>query len=596
MLGRRLGVLLNGTGIGACLLLAAPASADEADLQRQINELQRQLKSMQDQQLPMQRQLKSMQDQLARSKQQQAEQARAAEQSAPKAQQPAQSIEQAYAKAMGADTANPPGGTMFSKAIPSSFGAMHLSMAGTFVALEGAWREHNEVASGASSPPFGSPGIPLHNSALWNQNEFRMTAQQSRIALRAWGDIDAVQRLEAYYEMDFLGASVDANNRESNSFVPRIRQAFGSYDNDEYHFHFLGGQAWSLLTQNRVGITPRYENIPLTIDAQYVVGFNWLRNPQLRFVGDWNNIAWFGVSIEQPGAVFPSAPSATTVTPPGETVNINNFCTTSSHLNGSTTCSNDVAPDIIEKFALDPGWGHYELLALQRWISDSVTPTVNPAIPANWTQKTTFGWGFGGNFLVPAIPQFLDLQGSILYGEGIGRYSSSQLPDAVVGPTGDLTPVAGLQFLVGGVVHPWDGLDFYVYYGQDRTYANPWTLGTTQGGWGNPNFINNGCLLQGLGNGLTGGALLSGSPFNTPITGTTCTFDVQSTQEFTTGLWQTAYKGELGRVVMGLQYFYIRVNAFPGLPGPITAISTPNQGLHPNNNVFMFSFRYYPFN
>ena len=590
MLGRRLGVLLKDTGIGACLLLAAPAFADEGDLQRQINEMQRQLKSMQDQQIPMQRQLKSMQDQLARNKRQQAEQARAAEQSAQNAQQAGQSIDQAYAKAIGADTAKSAGGTMFSKAIPPSFGGIHTSMAGTFVALEGAWREHNEVANGASSPPFGSPGIPLHNSALFNQNEFRMSAQQSRIALRAWGDISATQRLEAYYEMDFLGASVDANNRESNSFVPRIRQAFGSYDNDDYHFHFLGGQAWSLLTQNRVGITPRYENVPLTIDAQYVVGFNWLRNPQLRFVADWNNIAWFGVSVEQPGAVFPSAPSASTVAPPGQTVNINNFCTTSSHLNGSTTCSNDVAPDIIEKFAFDPGWGHYEALALQRWISDSVTPTVTPA---NWSQKTTFGWGVGGSFLVPAMPRYLDLQGSVLYGEGIGRFSSSQLPDAVIGPSGALTPVTGLQFLVGGVAHPWAGLDIYAYYGQDRTYANSWTIGTTQGGWGNPNFLNDGCLLQSLTN---GGALLSGSPFNTPITGTTCTFDVQRTQEFTVGLWQTAYKGELGRAVLGLQYAYVRLTAFPGLPGPITATSTPNQGLNPNNNIFMFSFRYYPFN
>jgi hypothetical protein len=609
MLGRRLGVLLNGTGIGACLLLAAPAFADEAELQQQINEMQRQLKSMQDQQIPMQRQLKSMQDQLARSKEQQAEQARAAEQSAQKAQQAAQSIEQAYAKAIGTDTAKAAGGTMFSKAIPSSFsssfGEIHTTMAGTFVALEGAWREHNEVANGASSPPFGSPGIPLHNSALWNQNEFRMTAQQSRIALRAWGDISPTQRLEAYYEMDFLGASVDANNRESNSFTPRIRQAFGSYDNDDYHFHFLGGQAWSMLTQNRVGITPRYENVPLTIDAQYVVGFNWLRNPQLRFVADWDYIYWFGLSVEQPGVVFPGAPSASSVFPPGETVNINNFCTTSSHLNGSTTCSNDVAPDIIEKFAFDPGWGHYEVLALQRWMSDSVTPTVlNSAgvqtTPADWEQKTIFGWGVGGSFLVPAWPRYFDLQGSILYGEGIGRYSSSQLPDAVIGRSGALTPVTGLQFLVGGVVHPWDGFDIYAYFGQDRTYANPWTAGTTQGGWGNPNFVNNGCLLQGLGNSPaqngTGGSLLASSPFNTPITGTTCTFDVQSTQEFTVGLWQTAYKGELGRALLGLQYFYIRVNAFPGLPGPITETKTPNLGLNPNNNVFMFSFRYYPFN
>jgi hypothetical protein len=81
----------------------------------------------------------------------------------------------------------------------------------------------------------------------------------------------------------------------------------------------------------------------------------------------------------------------------------------------------------------------------------------------------------------------------------------------------------------------------------------------------------------------------SGSPFNTPIPGTTCTFDVQRTQELTVGLWQTAYKGELGRAVTGLQYEGL--TAFPGLPGPITATTTPNQGLNPNNNIFMFSFR-----
>src|SRR6202035_4107278 len=107
---------------------------------------------------------------------------------------------------------------------------------------------------------------------------------------------------------------------ESNSFTPRIRQLFAAYDNDNYHFHMVGGQAWSFLTQNRVGELTNTENIPLTIDAQYVVGFNWLRNPQLRFVEDWNKIAWFGISIEQPQAVFPGSPSTVTLAPPAPAV------------------------------------------------------------------------------------------------------------------------------------------------------------------------------------------------------------------------------------------------------------------------------------
>ena len=138
------------------------------------------------------------------------------------------------------------------------------------------------------------------------------------------------------------------------------------------------------------------------------------------------------------------------------------------------------------------------------------------------------------------------------------------------------------------VAHPFAGNDIYTYYGEDRTYANAWTSGATQGGWGNVNFLNTGCLNQS--NSASAGA------FNTPIAGSTCTFDVQKAQEFTIGFWQDAYKGNLGRLRYGLQYEYVRLTAFPGAAGPITPTSTPNEGLNPNNNILMFSFRYYPFN
>ena len=88
------------------------------------------------------------------------------------------------------------------------------------------------------------------------------------------------------------------------------------------------------------------------------------------------------------------------------------------------------------------------------------------------------------------------------------------------------------------MAHPFEGNDIYVYYGEDRSYANSWTIAATQGGWGNPNFVNNGCLNQNL----TGGSL---GTFNTPIAGFTCTFDVQKAQEFTIGFWQDLYKGAI---------------------------------------------------
>ena len=561
-LKRKFRVLLAGSMFGASYLLTMPARADEEQLQRQID--------------AMKHQLEAMQRELAHSKKQTAQR--------PAGSAPPQVVTARNGNEIIIPAPPPPAGTpMPTKAFPAWFDGIHVSIAGSFIAVEGAFRQHSEVADGASDPPFGSPGIPLQNSALYNEREYRASAQQSRIALKVSGDIDPNQHLKGYYEMDFLGASTDSNNRESNSFTPRIRQAYGEYDNDIYNFHVVGGQAWSLLTQNRTSMLPGSENTPLTIDAQYVVGFDWLRNPQIRFVQDWNKVASFGVSIEQPATVFPGSPSAATVSPPAPIVtSINNTCTGSTHLNGTTTCSNDIAPDIIEKIALDPGFGHYELLGLQRWFTDEVA---NATVPNSWSQQVTFGWGAGGNVLLPVIPKLLELQGSVLYGQGIGRYTSSQLPDAVVGPTGSLTPLTALSFLVGAVGHPIAGNDVYLYYGQDQTYANSWTVGATQGGWGNPNFVNNGCVTQSLAGGTLGA-------FNTPAAGA-CTFDVQKAQEFSVGFWQDVYKGDMGRVRVGAQYEYVRLTAFQGLP---TGTGTPNQGLTVDNNIGFVSLRYYPFN
>jgi gas vesicle protein len=383
---RVIGGLLIGAVLGSSQVLVVPAYADEAQLQRQLD--------------AMQRQMEAMQQELAETKKQLAQ---------PRTVAVRQRASSAPTQVVTARNGNeiiipPPQSTsvpMPTKSLPAWFDGIHFSMAGSFIELDGAWRQHSEVSNGASDPPFGSPGIPLQNSALWNQREFRLSAQQSRIALKVDGDIDPNQHLKGYYEMDFLGASTDANNRESNSFTPRIRQAYGQYDNDTYHLHAVAGQAWSLATQNRVGMLPGTENNPLTIDAQYVVGFDWLRNPQAR-VYDWGKIAWFGLSIEQPATVFPGSPSAATVSPPTPiATSINNNCTGSSHLNATTTCSIDVAPDIIEKFAVDPGFGHYEVLGIQRWFGDEVAAS---NVPNSWSQKVTFGWGAGGSALLPVIP------------------------------------------------------------------------------------------------------------------------------------------------------------------------------------------------
>ena len=58
------------------------------------------------------------------------------------------------------------------------------------------------------------------------------------------------------------------------------------------------------------------------------------------------------------------------------------------------------------------------MLGIQRWFTDEVASTGyrsfrKGAISPGWQEKTHFGWGIGGSVLLPVIPNFLDLQGSV---------------------------------------------------------------------------------------------------------------------------------------------------------------------------------------
>ena len=292
--------------------------------------------------------------------------------------------------------------------------------------------------------------------------------------------------------MDFLGASTDANNRESNSYTPRIRQLYAEYDNDNYHFHTTFGQQWSLLTQERVGMLNGAENTPLTIDAQYVVGFNWVRQPAIRFVGIGTRRCGSASRSSSPEGVIAGGsserhdrrPPLPQAQPP---ISSSPTSTTPArvrrHLNGTTTCTNNIAPDLIEKIAADPGWGHYEAFGATALVRRRREPGHEPPwVAPIGRQKTTFGWGVGGNVLLPVIPKYLDLQGSVMTGQGIGRYGSSQLARRRRRADRYAQRSKQTSFLVGAVGHPWAGNDIYAYYGQEMQNSNSWTV-NGDAGW-----------------------------------------------------------------------------------------------------------------
>ncbi|MBV9235397.1 MAG: hypothetical protein JOZ94_06160, partial [Xanthobacteraceae bacterium] len=185
--------------------------------------------------------------------------------------------------------------------------------------------------------------------------------------------------------------------------------------------------------------------------------------------------------------------------------------------------------------------------------------------------KTTYGTGVGGSVLLPIIPKFLEFTGNAMYGKGIGRYGASQLVDVTIGPDGSLSPVTETTAMVGLVGHPWEGLDVYGYAGIEQVNGNSFNVGTSLFGLGNPGFSNAGCTI------VTPSSFNGSTPSN-------CIANNRRTEDVTAGFWQNVYKGQYGRVAVGMEYEYIKRESFNGVGGTVSTY----------DNVVFGSLRWYP--
>ena len=447
------------------------------------------------------------------------------------------------------------------KAGPSFYAGPVKVTLGGFVEMLVIDRSRNESADWASN--FNT-SIPFPNSHNYFLSEFHQTERQSRIAALVEGPDAGSIHPEAYIESDFGGAGGTANYNESNSFSPRVRHFYADLNDKDNGFFFLFGQTWSMVTGQKVGLEVRNENIPQTPDGQYVPGFSWLRVPQIRFVEKFNDVFSAGVSLENPAVLVTS--NATSGAPalasffanPGAT---NSF--TAANNTTSTNVTTDYVPDVIVKFSVDPGWGHYEAFALNRWFR------ARDIVPGAQTNVKSTGQGYGANLILPLVPKVLDFQAGVLAGKGVGRYGSAQLPDATVNAnTLGLTPLRGLQALLGVVFRPAPAFTTYLYAGKEMVDKQSYTVtaGTkTYGyGYGNAMFDNSGCETEGVG---------------------TCAANTSQILSGTIGGWWKFYSGPLGNAQVGIVDTYIKREIFSGVGGD------PNT----NINIAEVSFRYYPF-
>jgi hypothetical protein len=436
---------------------------------------------------------------------------------------------------------------------------------GGFVELMVIDRNRNESADWASN--FNG-SIPYPNSHEYNISEFHLTERQSRISALVDGPDAGAIHPEAYVETDFGGAGGTANNNESSSFSPRVRHFYADINDKDNGMFFLFGQTWSMVTAEKAGLGVRNENIPQTIDGQYVPGFSWLRVAQIRFVEKFNDAFSVGVSLENPaeqvtsntfnsnGVTIPAL--ATSFNNPGAT---NSF--TAANNSTATNITTDYLPDVILKAAVDPGWGHYEAFVLNRWFR------ARDITAGDQHNVKSTGTGYGANILLPVVPKMLDFQAGILAGKGVGRYGSAQLPDVTSNPnTLGLTPLRGLQALLGLTFRPVSTLTTFVYAGKEMVDKQYWNFATAKGdygyGYGDPLAVNSGCETEAVG---------------------TCAANTSQIISGTVGGWWKFYSGPLGNAQIGLTDTYIKREIFSGVGGD------PNT----NINIALVSFRYYPF-
>lgn len=435
---------------------------------------------------------------------------------------------------------------------------------GGYADLTAIYRSRNEVADISSNL---NTGIPLRNSPNYHQGEFRETARATRISGLVEANPDAVTKLTAYTEIDFQAGPPTANSNQTNSYSPRIRQAFATYDRSDLGLEILGGQAWSLLTLYQGDITGRNEAIPLTIDSAYNAGFTWTRQPQFRVAKSFDNkLFWLALSAENPQTVFYTGPNGLAPSTVG-TINVNN--PGGSGFPSTTNYSTNIAPDLIAKAAFNPRIGSFQVYGVGTIEHDRVS------LPGTGTSNTHFAGGAGAGAFIHVIPNpdpkgkaLLDFRVSGLAGEGIGRYGSAQLPDAIVSSTGTPVPIPEWMAFVGVEGHPTPDFDLFGYLGTERESARYFEVKGKGYGYGSPLYPNTTCDIE-LGS------------------STGCVGNTSGVTEGTVGGYWKFLHGPFGTMQAGVSYSYIYRSIFQGSGN----VRTP----HTDQNQVLLSFRYYPF-
>jgi hypothetical protein len=315
-----------------------------------------------------------------------------------------------------------------------------------------------DVGSGIATA-FGA--IPFHNVLPQaGLSETRFSSQYSRLSLKVDANLTESTSLTGYVETDFLGFQPANAYQTANSDSLRLRVYWANVRHGKWEV--LAGQEWSLLTPNRVGLSPLTQDVFTTVDEDpnFQVGLTWARQAQVRVVYHPTNNWAVGLSLENPqqyapaSVVFPS----TFFTSQFD----NGSGSTSAASSATNTAVPNVAPDIIVKTAFDAHPAgrslHIEVAGLLRSFKVLNDLTTSP------TTNTITGGGGSINLNYEVIHN-LHIIANTFYSDGGGRYIFGLGPDVIVKPNGTLSAVHAGSGIGGFEYQVTPHYMFYGYYG-----------------------------------------------------------------------------------------------------------------------------------
>ena len=274
---------------------------------------------------------------------------------------------------------------------------------GGFIKTDFIYSDYSSGSYSGAGRDFYIPGtVPVGDGS--GESYLDVHAKESRINFRSTHLLDNGAKLGTFFEMDFQ-LSGQGNERVSNSFAPRVRHAFLTYNK------WLVGQTWQ--TFFNVGALP--ENLDFVGPAD---GALFGRQPMIRYTnGPWQ------LAAENP---------ETTVTPYGG--------------GGRIVADDNQVPDLVLRYNLKGDWGSFTAAGMLRELAYNNNAGID---------DSTTGWGISlsGKFVFGNKDDFRWMASS---GGGLGRYIGLNTANgAVLDADGNLQAIDSFG-IFGSYRHLWN--------------------------------------------------------------------------------------------------------------------------------------------